>query len=380
MPAGGPAPGVFIRLRVCYAVPVVALAFGLLLAFAALGPAHAANCSQTSTDLVAIPDLGTKAYKGEQGGLYPGGSNQAPRAYQQAGLKAARSVQPRDVGGHPDPNGKIVLLSIGMSNAAQEFAAFMTLEQGGSGRDGHVVLVNGAQGGQDARMWINASARTWSAVEERLLQAGVSDAQVAAVWLKQADAAPRSDFSTYARTLQRELSSAIRLAAGRYPNLQQVFVSPRTYAGYATTRLNPEPYAYETGFADKFLVAESVANPTSRPWIGWGPYLWTNGVKGRRDGFVWNCEDVQPSDGTHPSDRGRMKVAGLLQTFFQQSPDTPWYRTATPAPPRTKGSWWLAGGAAGLTAALLIGAGVLLWWRRKRRPVAGLPQPPSASP
>jgi hypothetical protein len=51
------------------------------------------------------------------------------------------------------------------------------------------------------------------------------------------------------------------------------------------------------------------------PWLGWGPYLWTNGERGRKDGLTWTCTDVGP-DGTHPSPSGRTKVADLLWTFF----------------------------------------------------------------
>ena len=50
--------------------------------------------------------------------------------------------------------------------------------------------------------------------------------------------------------------------------------------------------------------------------IGWGPYLWTNGTRGRKDGFVWTCADTRPSDGTHPSATGQAKVAALLWIFF----------------------------------------------------------------
>lgn len=63
----------------------------------------------------------------------------------------------------------------------------------------------------------------------------------------------------------------------------------------------------------------------ARPWIGWGPYLWTDRTKGRSDGFTWSCEDAA-QDGAHPSQSGRMKVAKLLQQFLEESEFIAWHR------------------------------------------------------
>ncbi len=181
---------------------------------------------------------------------------------------------------------------------------------------------------------MTSNAQTWSVADDRLRQSGVTPAQVQAIWLKEARASPRGDFASHATELARDLATIVRVAAERYPNLQQVFLSPRTYAGYATTSLNPEPYAYESGFAVRRVVADSIAHPETRPWVGWGPYLWTDGTKGRVDGFVWTCDDVV-QDGTHPSTSGRMKVVKLMQSFFDDSRFTPRYRSAEAQPAPT---------------------------------------------
>ena len=119
----------------------------------------------------------------------------------------------------------------------------------------------------------------------------------------------------------------ISILRARYPNLKLVYLSSRTYAGYATTPLNPEPYAYQSGFAVKWLVQERIDGKIRGPWLGWGPYLWTDGTKGRKDGLVWTCDDVR-SDGTHPSPSGQAKVGGLLLRFFKTSRTSrAWFRT-----------------------------------------------------
>lgn len=305
----------------------------MLLATAAVAPvdAAAANCAATTTGLVPLPALGTATYKGEQGGLYRGGTNDPPAAYAAAGRQAAEAIVPRDATGAPSDSGKAVLLSIGMSNTTQEFSRFVMLAKADPARDAPVVVVDGAQGGQDARAWVDPKARTWTVADDRLRAAGVTAAQVQAVWIKQAVAQPKGDFAASSGELERMLDAIVRSAAARYPNLAQAFLSSRTYAGYAITTLNPEPYAYEGAFAVKRLVDRSVQSPDARPWIGWGPYLWTDGTKGRADGLTWTCADVA-DDGVHPSAAGQAKVAQLLQSFFNGSEFTTWYRSEASAP------------------------------------------------
>ena len=116
--------------------------------------------------------------------------------------------------------------------------------------------------------------------------------------------------------MEADLRQIVGILCGRFPNLQLIYVSSRTYAGYATTALNPEPQAYDSGFAVRWLINERIKGKLRGPWIGWGPYLWTNGTRGRKDGFVWTCADTRPSDGTHPSATGQAKVAALLWIFF----------------------------------------------------------------
>lgn len=276
-----------------------------------------ANCANTFVGFTPLIDLGIGTYKGFEGGLYPSGSNQPPATYLQAGLARAQAIQPLDREGRPDATGIFVLLSIGMSNTTQEFSEFKREADVDAQKNPQLVIVDGAQGGQDAGIVMSPSARFWNVVEQRLQQAGVSGAQVQSVWLKEAIAGPRENFPTDAQRLQKDLQAIVQILARRYPNLQIIYLSSRTYAGYATTQLNPEPYAYQSGFAVKWLIEDQIKNGAQGPWLAWGPYLWTDGTKGRSDGFIWECKDTR-SDGTHPSPTsGVHKVAGLLLNFFK---------------------------------------------------------------
>jgi hypothetical protein len=67
------------------------------------------------------------------------------------------------------------------------------------------------------------------------------------------------------------------------------------------------------------------------PFLLWGPYLWADGVKGRRvDDLIWKREDVA-GDGTHPSPSGQRKVAELLLRFFKTDATAKtWFVKQTP--------------------------------------------------
>jgi len=151
-----------------------------------------------------------------------------------------------------------------------------------------------------------------------------------------------NDINTEAILYESQLGKIIRAAKSRYPNLQQVFLSTRIYAGYATDGLNPEPYAYEYGFSAKWLIEAQVLQ--ERPggtidkiagdmsytdgaaaWTAWGSYLWADGTIPRSDLLVWLSSDFQ-SDGTHPNATGTTKVVNLLMGFYTTSPYTPWFQ------------------------------------------------------
>lgn len=302
-----------------------------------LAPLAAQNCAGTSTGRVPVTELGAALYQGFAGGLYGGGQNAPPAAQRALGLAAAAAVQPRDLQGQPDANGRVVLLSIGMSNCTQEFSAFVPLSNADPNRSGSVVAVDGAQGGQTAAIIQNPAANFWSVVDQRLAAASVSAQQVAAVWLKEADANPSAAFPGHAQLLQQELAQVARNLKAKYPNVALCFLSSRIYAGYATSGLNPEPFAYETAFAVQWLIgqqaggdpqlnADPAAGAVVAPVLLWGPYPWADGLTPRQaDGLTWLCSDYQ-ADGTHPGTTGRAKVAAMLQGFFGASEFTvPWY-------------------------------------------------------
>ncbi len=273
-----------------------------------------------STGMVPLTQLtGDQKYKGVDGGLYGGGKNEPPAALMASALAAATKVQPLGVDGKPAADGRIVLMSMGMSNTTMEFSAFKALADQDSAKSPKVTVLDAAQGGQDALKWNStASGSPWDKAEERMKAAGVTDQQVQVIWLKQAlmRQSRFGEFPKHSDELKNDIESNLKLAKERFPNLKLVYLSSRIYAGYATGALNPEPYAYEGAFSVRGVIEDAMKNDPSGPVVLWGPYLWTDGVKGREDGLVWKREDCA-GDGTHPSTSGRQKVAELLLKFFK---------------------------------------------------------------
>lgn len=329
------------------------------------GSGGAARVPADWTRLVPIPDLKTN-YHGEDGGLYGGGRNDPPEAHRAAYLKASAQVRPLDATGQPARDGRIVLLTLGFSNTSIESEDFVRVGSADAQKSPAVVLVNGAIGGRAAVMWaydgsdslppaeqarldremdvlrmpktgrrtrvVPEDRDTWPTVERRLRQAGVTPAQVQAVWMKhvEAGAAALGEFPTHARALQADLADILIIARKRFPNLRVALLSSRTYGGWAAPNAgSPEPYAYESGFAVRWVLQDQIrGNPrlnydatrgeVRAPVAIWGPYLWACGDRqSAADGLTWTEQDVRSNDHMHPSDAGSRKVTNLLLQFLK---------------------------------------------------------------
>jgi hypothetical protein len=293
-----------------------------------------APAPRESTGLVPLDELKAK-YRVFDGGLYGGGSNEPPADHFKAALTAAGQIVPLDKDGKPSADGKIVLLSIGMSNTTMEFSRFKQIADADPEKSPKLLIVDGAQGGKDAAAWVQVGRSdtnpVWDEAGHRLQRAGADPRQVQAVWIKQALIAPGRYASAdkHLETLEEDLLRILELARRHYPNLKLAYLSSRIYAGYAKTPLNPEPHAYESAFAVRAVIQQQIAHDprvNSLPVILWGPYLWADGVKGRKsDDLIWQPGNFA-GDGTHPNDSGRQKVAELLLKFFKNEPTAkPWF-------------------------------------------------------
>jgi len=312
---------------------IASLAAALSCALAA--PSLAAG---PSTGMIPLTELPPALYMGFEGGLYPAQSNTPPTAHLAAALAAAQLVRPRNPAGAIDfADGRIVMVAIGMSNTNQGFAPFERQEDISADRNARLIILDTALGGQSADIIANPAASYWNSVNTRIAAAGATNMQVQIAWIKEADAAPTDPFPLHAQSLQSELRAIVQNLHDKFPNLRLAYLSSRTYGGYATGNLNPEPFAYESAFSVKWLIEQQISGdpalnhspslgPVRAPLLLWGPYLWADGLTPRAaDALVWVRSDFE-GDGTHPAPSGEQKVADLLSAFFNSDP--------------TAAAWW----------------------------------------
>lgn len=268
-------------------------------------------------------------YKGEDGGLYGGGKNEPPAEHAAAAKKITESIVPLGPDGKPSVDGKVVLISMSMSNATQEFSTFKRIADADADKSRRLAIVDCAQGGQTMAAWARSDARCWTVAMDRLEAAGITPEQVQVVWVKLANAGPSGELNVHGQRLYDDTTAVLHLAKQRFPNLKIAYLGSRIYGGWATTQLNPEPYAYEGAFIVRRLIRDQIAGnealtyspsgseASKAPLLLWGPYFWADGLTPRKsDGLIYEQADLA-GDGTHPTQTGQRKVANLLLNFFK---------------------------------------------------------------
>jgi hypothetical protein len=282
-----------------------------------------------STGLKPLTEMtATDKYKGEDGGLYGGGNNVPPKPHQALAEAALKKISPLDAQGKPSKDGKIVFISLGMSNTAGEFAMFKELADHDPQKSPDVHVVNCAIGGAGVSSWAKRSG-TWQKVAERLKEANASPEQVQVAWIKHAEPGPSPDTAPlqYAKKVKEDIAASLAITRSTFPNLRVAYLSSRIYGGYniaGIRRVNPEPFAYETGFSVRWVILDQIyqekTGKVEGPILLWGQYLWADGVTPlKSDHLTWERKDLG-EDGVHPSKIGGQKVANMLLEFFKNDP------------------------------------------------------------
>ena len=236
-------------------------------------------------------------------------------------------------------DGVIGVVCVGMSNGNQECNAWIQQVAGAwSGEVNPAVrIVNCAVGGHAIEKWIDPAfdAALWGdCVTRRLPQAGVRLDQVRVRDHRAASrfglgrgavrllVAPPTD-SDYFDFLGYLDAFAARVR-GKFPAVQAVYTSSRSYGGFSGRSDRGEPLSYEEGHALNSWLADHREVDGVRH--AWGAYLWApacgGGTPGNGGGICYQRGDYV-DDGVHPSDAGRLKIARLTHDRLREHG---WYR------------------------------------------------------
>jgi hypothetical protein len=314
--------------------------------------------------LVPLNDLRTAPYRwGYYGGLYEDGSNVMAGDHLAIGLAAAAAIQPLDGEGRPSSEGKIVFLGVGFGETARIMQSFLSIAANDRRVDKtKLVMLNAARDGADYRFWAerpDGMPRYDIVASQTLAPAGVTPQQVQVAWVEivnDASSLPLGIASADAYRLKTFIAATLREMKRQYPKLRIAYLSSRVYGGYSTTNFSPEPFAYETGYSNRWIITtqmeeERMEHPEwhwdtrvglidSRtgiaPWVAWGPYLWANGATPRADGLSWLRGDFE-ADGETLSPSGAVKGAKLLFDSLLHEPTAKgWFLSGIELPARQR--------------------------------------------
>ncbi|MBL8843610.1 MAG: hypothetical protein JNL90_18965 [Planctomycetes bacterium] len=297
---------------------------------------RAQDCSKPSLGLVPLDDLREGNYRGVEGGLFPGRSNEVPADHLQAGRNLAKSLVPLDHLGHPASDGVIAFAAIGMSFTEQVFTAFERLARVDPEFAPDVALASLTAAAQDLLKIRDPAAPFWTdSIPALLEEHDLTAAQIQVVWLLEGTPTQSDPFPLHAEKTAGYWIEVLQIVKRTFPNAKLAFLTPLYWQGYSLITPAKEPYYYEQAWSIRTVVERQLAHdpevewdgergPAKVPWLSWGPYLFCDGEEPRSDGLRLDCADFSP-DGGHLGDRGMEKLGERLHHFVKSHRAcTPW--------------------------------------------------------
>ena len=299
------------------------------------------QCSNDSTGLIPLVDLGAGYYMGHQGGLFPGGNNTIPLAHKKKGIGISKALKPLDTLGNVNyEEGKIIFLGLGASLASNAFNAYIDSVKiyDFEGMNNCLDVKGLFFGGKDLDQMIDFENNSyWESVNDKMISRGDTYEQVQVIWvLQQSFEDTTAEFNVYYDSVINKFVTLMQVLKDTFPNLKQVFLSGVHYMGY----MDPlhfrydafvEPHGYWGNIVIKELIAKQImGDPALRytgphpnaAWISWGPNFWADGKNPRAyDGLTWHCDqfrDDETGGGFHLEDSVNSLgfEAQMLKSFF----------------------------------------------------------------
>lgn len=299
------------------------------------------QCENDTSYLRALIDLKAGYYLGEQGGLYPGGSNEMPYGHFAAGMNISRQVMPLNADGNIDlANGKAGFICLGASTAGNAFNHFKSVAEGDPEVNPCLVFANCAVGAKGLEIMLDTVVNNWYWEDEVIPDVeaeGITRFQVEVIWVM---VTSRDDsiliWPFQPQEVANKYESLMPILLNKFPNLKQVYLSGFNYGGYADPTkefyaMIMEPSSYWNNWSVKWLIERQIEGDPGlkytspdrmSPWLGWGPHLWADGLRANKeDKLRWLCDiDYKPDGGGyHLSNSGKDKVGKIIFDFFKES-------------------------------------------------------------
>jgi hypothetical protein len=211
-----------------------------------------------------------------------------------------------------------------MSNAKQQYAALMEAYRIKYGRKRPVSTVNLGTGNWPLNDMMDKKEEYLQLLLATMIKKKVTPAQVQVAIFSNSIRGQNKQYPDDVNEYVDYMEEYLEFLISIFDNLKMLFVVPPEYSGYASAAApRHEPFVFREGMAVDQFVKRHYGE--TGPWIGMGPYYWTNGLVPREDGLIWECKDVALKDGVHPSTLGLVKTTDMLLRFFENSPVTGWF-------------------------------------------------------
>lgn len=290
------------------------------------------DCSRGPVGFTPLNDLGPDQYLGEQGGLYPGGSNERPTPYRTAGVKLANCVGPLD-----DSPTEFPVVTGGFSIGKLISNQLIPAIEADAVLNPGMKWVNGCVNGRAAPQLADPNNPYWLVELPAILQMNqVAREQVQVFVVFTGKKVQNEPWPDHAETMRFYVHAIGENAKAFFPNLLIMPLVSLTAQHYANAQPPSEPYYAEQAFGFKWAIEDQingdasnydpVKGPVTSPYITWGFYPWCDADQPRLDGLDWVCPDDVTVDGEHPSPTGAQKLSARMIAKWKTDPVfKPWF-------------------------------------------------------
>ncbi len=232
----------------------------------------------------------------------------------------------QDIQTNSSDSEEYVLICIGMSNAMQECDDWLQKVNGPlkESINEHLTIINCAVGGHAIERWNDPAydAKLWDACTEKIKDAKLQPSQVQFVWHKAALQFVRDEQGEIltSDSANLKLYSALDTFSDRlhekFPSVEKVFISGRSYGGFAENPERGEPFSFQSNE----VISSWVEQNDYRNGIAYavGPYLWGPDCEDADTGsFCYERKDYQ-EDGIHPASGAKNKITQIIHDYFNQ--------------------------------------------------------------